>query len=115
MWDLLERWKRLTAEEKDAILSEDWNRLQQRQNDKQLLQASVVERLDRGDSELDSEGLRSEWARLMSAEQGNADLLQSKMNETQVTLDTMGRTSKQLGQIRHAYRPAGQSYWESYS
>lgn len=115
MWDILEKWKQLTAAERAAIESSDWEAFEMGQQQKNSLREridSVLQESQRNDRVL---GWQLEWLQLIEAEKVNANLLQERIQATRAELDGMNRSSKQLGQLRSAYSKDSQSYWNSYS
>lgn len=115
MLALLNQWKALTNAEREAILAEDWESLQRSQAEKQQLQSTVSTLLNADSSAIKAASLSSQWLQLVDAEQGNSALLEEKMKRNREELDSFDRSTKKLGQIRHAYKGSDQNYWNSYS
>jgi len=115
MWDLVKLWKKLTQLELSAIQLKDWDELHLRQKEKKALQASLAGLLDAKPLGDQAEGLLVEWQKLMKAEEENAALLGEQMEEIQHQLDSLGKSSRQLGRVRSSYNRYGDGYWSSYT
>jgi hypothetical protein len=120
----LAEWRRLTDAEREAIVSDNWNRVAEQQDRKKQLQAQVQHTLALARA-LPAAGTDSSWApeseldsvigELIAMERHNAELIVAKRSRRQAEAARMTRTLLDLQGVRRAYGSSRGPHWQSYS
>ncbi len=110
---LLERWRSLTEEEHETIEQARWDVLEAlHEAKKQLFQE--IDRIP-GIPRPVAEPVAGLIRDLQRRERANIALLSEKLSNLREEMEALGHSSNALRSVRSAYRPAGQTLWQSYS
>jgi len=119
---LLDQWKALTEAEHEAILSEDWVRMEQVQSQKAASQKSIeashaklLQRVPRSQRTAIEDELGLVARELLNLESRNRDLLSEKLAETNAELKQLNKTTQSIRHVQRAYGTADRSFWQAYS
>lgn len=118
------QWRALTLEEGEAIQLGVWAKVDGCQTAKYKLQGSIQQTVDLIRSELAAKGegtgaydleFRAIVAELVSLEKRNSEWLADQKLKTQLALNELTASSRNLRGVRSAYGPPRQAVWQSYS
>jgi hypothetical protein len=120
---LLERWRRLTEAEGDAIQKAAWPALKEIQAAKAALQADIDAALGKWAGESGRAGMtnpigevfRNEVNRLVSLEIRNRELLAAQLQRARREKEALGQSIRTLRKVRRLYVNGQDSGWNSYS
>ena len=110
---LLERWRSLTEEEHETIEQARWDALEAlHETKKQLFQE--MDRIP-GIPRPVVEPVAGLIRDLQRREKANIALLGERLRNLREEMENLGHSSNVLRSVRSAYRPVGQTLWQSYS
>lgn len=121
---LYEQWGTLTLLEGEAIRAADWTRVAQCQADKWSLRTQIQEQAIQLESEIkaglaDPDGLHKQIHHrvdiLIEWEMENERALTEQRRHAEVEQWELQRSTRTLRRIQHAYAPAFEPAWDSYS
>jgi hypothetical protein len=124
LFELLDRWRRLSVAEGQAITSSDWSRLERLQEEKRLLQPDVTlvnnllqDELNRLGSvgESAQKRFRALAAGLLALERENDAALAAQQEDCRQQQSELAQTSRTLRRVHGAYVQPGSAGWHSYS
>lgn len=124
LFDLFERWRRLSAAENQAIFTADWPHLERLQDEKRLLQPAITQANDLLQADLARFGAAAQSAQqrfrvlaleLVAMERENDAALAAQQRASRQQQAELAQASRNLRQVHAAYVPVGRAGWQSYS
>jgi hypothetical protein len=117
---LLEQWRRLTAEESEAIQIGAWTQLKSIQAAKSDLQPLLNCAMDKWAEEntgapSTDHPFRAEVNDLIALEAGNGQLLAAKMHNVQEARSSLEQAGRRLRRVHASYGQKRDAAWHSYS
>src|ERR1043165_2219880 len=123
LWERYQDWKALTETEAAAILSSNWEAVQNAQRQKKKLQADIVhltgeskaELASRGEAEAFDDRVRGITNQLILLETQNMMILQSRLDSIEIQRRDLESTSSRLRRVHTRYVPPREAAWENVS